>query len=303
MTTRRLIGFALLALTACSGGKDRGGAGGGDAAVPPGTFATTQLKGLVYPVRVASAADGMVYASDAGSDAVVGLRDGVPAVAITGVPRPLGVAVAGDLLYVGCAGRQAVEVYDLGQRRGVRTIPGVQMPNAIAVAADGTVYVADSKSDVIRVFDAQGAPIRTIGTSGTGDGQFRFPVSVAVDATRVVVGDKLNHRVQVFDRTGKFLRSFGGEVTSGASIDDYRGRFTSINSVALAGSDVYVLDSAHSLVQVLDDLGGAKGLLGYAGDCTACVKLALDIAVDADGRILATDPEHRRLVYLPTEMR
>lgn len=302
MTARSAIP-CLLVLAACTVTSKDGSPGGHPPVVPPGAFESAPTRTLVYPVRVAPASDGTVFVSDAGADAVFGLRDGVPVVAIANVPLPLGVAVAGDLLYVGSAGRRAVEVYDLAERRGLRTIAGIEMPNAIAVAPDGVVYVVDSRSDVVRVYDTRGDLVRTIGGRGSGDGQFRFPVSVAVDATRVVVGDKLNHRVQVFDRSGRFVRSFGGEVAGGASIDDYRGRFTSINSVALAGSDVYVLDSAHSHVQVLDDLGGAKGLLGHAGDCDTCVKLALDVAVDGEGRVLATDPEQRRVVYLSAEMR
>jgi hypothetical protein len=64
-----------------------------------------------------------------------------------------------------------------------------------------------------------------------------------------------------------------------------------------------VLDAAHALVQVLDGGGGCRGLMGHAGDCDSCVLLALDIAVGAGGRIVATDPEHRRVVTLSTEMR
>jgi len=303
MTSRAIVSsLLLLALVGCKGaGTDAGSGGAGSAVIPSGTFTSGAGLRLAYPVRVAPSADGTVYTSDAAGNAVIGLQAGVPAVAITGVPRPLGVAVAGSLLYVGSAGRQTVEVYDLAQQKGVRTLAGVEMPNAIAVAPDGRVYVADSKKGVVRVFDASGNALPAFG--GTGTGPFLFPNAVAADATRVVVGDQGAHKVYVLDRAGKVQLSFGGEVTSASSLADYRGKFTSIGAVALASGRILVLDSAHSFVQAFDDQGTPIGIFGYAGDCATCTKLALDVAVDKDGNVLATDPEHHRVVSLSTELR
>ena len=52
----------------------------------------------------------------------------------------------------------------------------------------------------IQVFDASGNFITKFGTGGSGDGQFNFPVGVAVDPTTgsVYVADALNNRIQVF---------------------------------------------------------------------------------------------------------
>jgi len=118
-----------------------------------------------------------------------------------------------------------------------------------------------------------------------------------------VVGDQGNHRVQTFTRAGAFVSSFGGEVTSGKSRDDYKGKFTSIAGVALSGANILVLDSAHAYVQVLDAAGGFQGFLGSSGSCPTCMKLGLDVAVAADGSVLVTDPENNRFVSLSTELR
>jgi hypothetical protein len=52
--------------------------------------------------------------------------------------------------------------------------------------------------------------VRTIGTSGTGEGQFNSVKGIAIDASRnIYVTDYLNHRVQVFTADGVFIRQFG----------------------------------------------------------------------------------------------
>ena len=48
------------------------------------------------------------------------------------------------------------------------------------------------------------------GSSGSGNGQFNAPYGIAVDSTgNIYVSESLNHRVQVFDSNGVFLRKFG----------------------------------------------------------------------------------------------
>ena len=270
-----------------------------------GQFAATANVKLGYPVRVANAG-GVTYVSDAKGNQVLGLAGGGTTTALTGLDQPLGLAVAGDLLYVGNAGRKDVEVYSLGQQKYLRSLGGAgafQMPNAIAVASDGTVCVADSKQNVVQVYSAAGGHLRTIGGQGASNGKLNFPSAVAVDDTRIVVGDQGNHRVQVFTRQGAFVSSFGSEVTSGKSRDDYKGKFTNIAGVALSGANILVLDSAHAYVQVLDAAGTFKGFLGSSGSCATCMKLGLDVAVSADGTVLVTDPENNRFVALSPELR
>jgi hypothetical protein len=52
--------------------------------------------------------------------------------------------------------------------------------------------------------------VRLWGTTGTGSGQFRIPTGIAVDAAGTVyVADALNSRIQLFDRLGTHLASWG----------------------------------------------------------------------------------------------
>jgi tripartite motif-containing protein 71 len=71
--------------------------------------------------------------------------------------------------------------------------------SSIAMAPDGTVYVADDFNDRIQRFSATGDFLGAWGSGGSGDGHFWQPsgVAVAPDGT-VYVADYYNYRIQVF---------------------------------------------------------------------------------------------------------
>ena len=79
---------------------------------------------------------------------------------------------------------------------------------------DGGLWVADGYgSDTVHHFDASLRHVLTLdGTNGAG--KFRQPHSVFVDTRseepRIYVADRANHRVQIFTRDGRFLRSLDG---------------------------------------------------------------------------------------------
>ena len=65
----------------------------------------------------------------------------------------------------------------------------------------------------ISKFDKSGKFIKSWGRMGSGIGEFRTPHALALDSKgRLVVADRGNHRLQIFDQDGKFLeqiRKFG----------------------------------------------------------------------------------------------
>jgi hypothetical protein len=82
-------------------------------------------------------------------------------------------------------------------------------PRDWVVDERGFVYVADTKPEVIKVYDDRGRFVRTIGREGAGPGEFRTGL-IAVRAGRLIVHDPQASRVSVFDTSGTFVRSWIG---------------------------------------------------------------------------------------------
>jgi len=85
-----------------------------------------------------------------------------------------------------------------------------RLPTAVAVSKDNLIYVADSKHNYIKVFSPKGEFLKKFGGSSTKKepGKFNSPSGMAIDNTRkcIYVSDTLNHRIQIFDLDGNFLR-------------------------------------------------------------------------------------------------
>jgi hypothetical protein len=137
---------------------------------------------------------------------------------------------------IGCAGR---------------TGPKLDKPRGIALA-DGKLFVADMGFDTICVYDADSlAFLRTIGSSGSDEGELDGPIGVAADAANghLFVADTGNHRIQVFSFAGELVRSFG--TLGGLPYQFYRPR-----GITLLQRDL-ILVSETTRVQLLTTQGKA----------------------------------------------
>ena len=103
------------------------------------------------------------------------------------------------------------------------------------------VYVCDRNNDRIQVFDLDLNFVRSIGSHGTGRGEFDTPHDVKFDtAGNMYVAEWGNERVQVMDISGHFIRLFGQEG---------EGKLDKPSALHIADKFVYVSDlSSHCIV-------------------------------------------------------
>ena len=89
-----------------------------------------------------------------------------------------------------------------------------RQPTDVAWDSKGNIYITDGYiNSRVAKYDKNGDWVKSWGEPGTGPGQFHLPHSIAIDATdNVYVGDRSNHRIQVFDTEGHFIRMFSIDV-------------------------------------------------------------------------------------------
>jgi DNA-binding beta-propeller fold protein YncE len=88
--------------------------------------------------------------------------------------------------------------------------PPFNLPTKLAVSPWGDLYVSDGYGNArVHRFSETFELCGSWGEPGTGPGQFNLPHSVFVDNdARVLVCDRENDRIQVFDRDGGFIEAW-----------------------------------------------------------------------------------------------
>jgi hypothetical protein len=77
-------------------------------------------------------------------------------------------------------------------------------PQIIRTDSQGNIYVKDARSADVRVFDANGRYVTTVGKRGEGPGELREVFGMHVDGDdRVIVADRMSRRLTIFTDMGK----------------------------------------------------------------------------------------------------
>ena len=116
----------------------------------------------------------------------------------------------------------------------------LNQPTAIAFAPNGDMFIAQGHGgeggNQIAKFTKEGKFIKTWGKKGIAPGEFDLPHCLAFDSKgRLLVGDRNNNRIQVFDQEGNFIEQFT--------------QFSRPSGIAVGKNDViYVADSESEAV-------------------------------------------------------
>lgn len=120
------------------------------------------------------------------------------------------------------------------------------------------------------------------GSNGTADGQFNYPVGIAVDSVgNVYETDGDNHRIQKFSSDGTFLMKWGSRGTGD-------GQFNYPVGVALGpDGNVYVVDHFNHRIQVFTTAGMLIRKWGSQGSGDGRFSFPEGIGVDIDVHALS----------------
>lgn len=206
--------------------------------------------------------------------------------------RPMGLAVSrdGTRLYVTDYASASVYVFDFERRRASRfgdERHGFKYPYGVAVDDRDNVYVADSGSKLVRVFDRDGKFLRDIVHD-----LLERPTGIAIDSIRrriyVIDSSYLkshNHMLHALDMDngGECIRHFGGR---GGGAKEF---FFPTNVAVDALGNVYVTDTFNSRVQVFDHEGNHLKTIGERGDAFGMFDKPKGVALDAFGNVYVVD--------------
>lgn len=132
-------------------------------------------------------------------------------------------------------------------------------PEAVAVDRSGTVWVLDKKKAILAKLDETGKILLSIGSPGSGRGEFDDPEDFAISSTGTVfVADSGNHRLQAFSSDGIFLKEIRSD-TAGKLQNPVAISFDSLDAL-------YVLDKDRAIVSHYSSLGEPLDVFGNRGE-------------------------------------
>ena len=170
---------------------------------------------------------------------------------------------------------------------------GFANPVDLAVSGDGRILVLNRGAPIftrVGVCNWDEEYLYEIGSLGDGDGQFRLPTALATDSQeRVYIADENNHRISIFDISGKFLGGWGDHGSSDGQMDGPSG-------IAFDADDnLYVVDQNNNRVQKFTSEGRLLARFGEAGDGDGQLNLPWGIALDAQGDVYVADWRNDRI--------
>ncbi len=254
---------------------------------------------LRSPARLASTPSGRLLVSDyyRGTVLVVDPQTLQPEGALEVKGRVLAVGLWGGRTFVGNATTKTVEVYGANGRWRYSFGGGagaVSDPTDLAIDGDlGLVFVVDGQEKLVKVFDVNGNPVRTIAG-------FNNPTGIAVDPTRkeVLVSDfgnlfgfTANAVIRILDYDGRLLHEISGRSTG----------FSRPQGLAVdTAGRIYVVDAFRGEVLLLDRATGEQvGKLGGFGPGSGQLMLPLDVLIGKQGDVFVTSNQTARIERFP----
>ncbi len=156
-------------------------------------------------------------------------------------------------------------------------------PTDIAFGPRNEVYISDGYGNSrVMKFTSEGRFVQAWGIFGKGDGEFHLPHSIIVDTCgRVLVGDRENDRIQIFDGEGKLLEIWTGFAPYGLALDPH--------------GALFVADARANKVLRLDERGKVQQTWGSEGNAPGQFDVPHMLTFDASGNLYVAEVNGKRL--------
>ena len=173
-----------------------------------------------------------------------------------------------------------------------------QRPRGLAIAPDGTLYIADTDNHRIQHIDQEGNALHVWGSfadiaSGEAPaGTFYEPWGIDIGSDgSVYVADTWNHRIQKFSPEGEFVTMWGffGQAESPYAFWGPRDVTVDLNG------NVLVTDTGNKRIVIFDADGNFISEFGSAGFSPSEFDEPVGLAADSKGNLYVNDTWNQRI--------
>ena len=171
-------------------------------------------------------------------------------------------------------------------------------PRNIAVAEDGSIYVADSMNHRIVHLDENGEILNTWGNGlSAAEGEFNEPWSLSIGADgSVYVSDTWNHRIQKFTAEGEFVTTWGFFDQTEDPLSFWGPRDVAVD----LDGNVIVTNTGNKRIAIFDDEGNSISQFGGFGFQAGQFDEPVGLAVGPNGVLYVADTWNQRIQsFLP----
>ena len=172
-------------------------------------------------------------------------------------------------------------------------------PAGVTFLNDDQLLVVDALNSRINQFNVlTGKFVKRFGEKGTGDGKFLAPEGIFInDEGHIIVTDCSNNRIQVLDKDGKFMFTFGdhgpGELNEPSGCIYHKNKFI-------------VSDSKNHCLKVFDKSGKFLYKIGEEGEADGQFSCPRDLCFEKYGdhlNLLVCDRDNERIQQFTMEGR
>ena len=210
----------------------------------------------------------------------------------------------------------------------------------ISISPNLELFVLDSETSKITIFDIKGNLKKSWGTIGNTDGQLNSPKSILAEKSLVHVSDAGNSRIVTFDNDGNFIRNWGDsginyqsiQNPTDVAVDDsgiyyvsdgnqnkiikfntngtYVGeinsiltasaKFSSIESITVHDDDAFLLSSTNNRILNFHSTGGFLKSFGTTGDGDKQLQNPTSLEFADNDNLFVADSQNNRVLVLNT---